>query len=276
MLNQLIESKNHAAENARKNGFLATTLGVLVAVLLSGWTYSLFAKSFGMGTSDFDLSSIVVPVAPSEEPPAPKPEPQQPERRQTVSNDERPTVIERIARIEDSLNKPPKIEESRALKSSPLRPDEARLYTEGTENRYRTSDADRDSDGNGGGLKSTNTSKAEEEDVKTPEVVKPTPKPTPDKPISRPPQSGGVLNGKATRLVTPAYPAAARAMGIKDTVQVQVLIDEQGNVVSATAASGHPLLRAVAVQAARQSKFSTTYLSNQPIKVTGVIIYKFQ
>jgi protein TonB len=56
---------------------------------------------------------------------------------------------------------------------------------------------------------------------------------------------------------------------------VQVLIDENGNVVSAKAVSGHPLLQAVAVSAARQARFSPTKLSGQPVKVTGVIQYNF-
>lgn len=56
---------------------------------------------------------------------------------------------------------------------------------------------------------------------------------------------------------------------------VQVLIDERGNVVSATAVSGHPLLRAAAVSAARSARFSPTMLSGQPVKVSGVITYNF-
>jgi protein TonB len=53
------------------------------------------------------------------------------------------------------------------------------------------------------------------------------------------------------------------------------LIDEKGNVLSATAISGHPLLRAAAVEAARGAKFSPTLLSGQPVKVSGVISYNF-
>jgi protein TonB len=56
---------------------------------------------------------------------------------------------------------------------------------------------------------------------------------------------------------------------------VQVTIDESGNVISASAVSGHPLLRASAVDAARASKFSPTMLSGQAVKVTGVIVYNF-
>jgi TonB family protein len=87
--------------------------------------------------------------------------------------------------------------------------------------------------------------------------------------------SGGILNGKATNLVKPSYPAAAKAVRAAGAVNVQVTIDESGNVISATAVSGHPLLRAAAVQAARQSKFSPTMLSGQAVKVTGVIVYNF-
>lgn len=87
--------------------------------------------------------------------------------------------------------------------------------------------------------------------------------------------SGGVLNGKASNLPKPAYPAAARAVGASGTVNVQVTIDEQGNVVSAAAVSGHPLLRQAAVQAAVEAKFNPTLLSAQPVSVTGVLVYNF-
>ncbi len=87
--------------------------------------------------------------------------------------------------------------------------------------------------------------------------------------------SGGVLNGKATSLPKPAYPAAARAVNASGAVNVQVTIDEQGNVVSATAVSGHPLLRQAAEQAAVEAKFNPMLLSGQPVSVTGVLVYNF-
>ncbi len=87
--------------------------------------------------------------------------------------------------------------------------------------------------------------------------------------------SGGVLNGKAVNLVKPAYPAAAKAVRAQGAVNVQITIDESGNVISAAAVSGHPLLRAAAVSAARQSTFSPTMLSGQAVKVTGIIVYNF-
>jgi len=87
--------------------------------------------------------------------------------------------------------------------------------------------------------------------------------------------SGGVLNGKATELPKPPYPPAARAVRASGAVSVQVLVDESGRVVSANAVSGHPLLRAAAVQAARSAKFNPTLLSGKPVKVSGVLTYQF-
>lgn len=87
--------------------------------------------------------------------------------------------------------------------------------------------------------------------------------------------SGGVVNSKAVNLPKPEFPAAAKAVRATGAVNVQVTIDENGDVISAAATSGHPLLRDAAVQAAKQAKFSPTLLSGQPVKVTGVIVYNF-
>lgn len=87
--------------------------------------------------------------------------------------------------------------------------------------------------------------------------------------------SGGVLNSKAMMLPTPVYPPAAKAVKAEGAVNVQVTLDEEGNVISATAVSGHPLLRAASVKAAREAKFAPVLLSGQPVKVTGVLVYNF-
>jgi TonB family protein len=92
---------------------------------------------------------------------------------------------------------------------------------------------------------------------------------------SRAPISGGVLNGKAISLPAPEYPAMAKQAKASGAVAVQVVVDENGSVISAYAASGHPLLQAAAVAAARQAKFSPTLLMGEPVKVTGVILYNF-
>jgi TonB family protein len=87
--------------------------------------------------------------------------------------------------------------------------------------------------------------------------------------------SGGVLNGKATSLPQPVFPVIARAAHASGEVMVQVTVDETGNVIAAKAVSGHPLLQAAAVTAARQATFKPTRLNGEPVKVNGVLIYNF-
>ena len=87
--------------------------------------------------------------------------------------------------------------------------------------------------------------------------------------------SGGVLNSKAISLPKPTYPPAAKAVRAEGAVSVQVTVDEDGNVISATAVSGHPLLRAASLKAAGQAKFAPVLLSGQPVKFTGILTYNF-
>ena len=45
--------------------------------------------------------------------------------------------------------------------------------------------------------------------------------------------------------------------------------------MSASAVSGHPLLRAAAVKAASQATFKPTFLSGVPVEVSGVLVFNF-
>jgi TonB family protein len=87
--------------------------------------------------------------------------------------------------------------------------------------------------------------------------------------------AGSVVNGRAVHLVQPQYPTVARRAHASGTVEVQVIIDEAGDVIAAHAISGHPLLQAAGVAAARASKFSATKLCGEAVRVTGVIQYNF-
>ncbi|HEY9405098.1 MAG TPA: TonB family protein [Pyrinomonadaceae bacterium] len=117
-----------------------------------------------------------------------------------------------------------------------------------------------------------------------PRPVDPTPQAPPpegpwpiDRPVGAPraPISGGVINGNAISKPAPEYPAIARAARASGTVTVQVTFDEEGKVISARAASGHPLLQQAAVKAAYKARFSPVRLSGQPVKVNGVLTYNF-
>jgi protein TonB len=263
MLDQLVESKSNTRENTRRTEFLFITLVVMVSSLLTGWTYSLFAKDYGMGGDDLSLTTLVAPVPVPDEEPPPKPE-KQPEKQPDV--DVRKDLVQNIMaspKIPDKisvernpvkemrLDRITKLGASDSDTGAQVRPENARVTDTGGTAGLST----------GGGTETTGDAGA----------------PPPPPPPKAPPKtvSGGVLNGKATSLPKPAYPAAAKAVQAGGSVSVQVLIDESGHVVSASAVSGHPLLRAAAVAAARSARFSPTLLSGQAVKVSGVITYNF-
>ncbi len=267
MLDQLVESKSHASEDSRRSSFLLTTFVLMVAILMSAWLYSLFAKDFGVGGDELSLETLVAPPVIED---APEPEPEkQPEKQKDPNVDIRKEII---ASMDEPPPKVPDKISSEASKIPPRDPnkftvkgdrnfDAANAPPAGYTGPVNTSGTGSDSGNTGQGGDSDNGGGA------------PPPPPPPKKVPKQ--ISGGVLNGKATSLPKPPYPPAARAVRAAGAVSVQVLIDESGNVISASAVSGHPLLRAAAVQAARSAKFSPTQLSGQPVKVSGVITYNF-
>lgn len=89
------------------------------------------------------------------------------------------------------------------------------------------------------------------------------------------PISGGILNGKATNLPAPSYPDMAKRARASGIVEVEVVIDITGKVISAKAVKGHSLLLLSAEQAAKLARFTPTLLSGQPVRVTGTITYNF-
>jgi hypothetical protein len=86
---------------------------------------------------------------------------------------------------------------------------------------------------------------------------------------------GGILNGRAVKLVKPSYPVEAQKAGAVGEVKVQLVFDEDGKVIWARATSGHPLLRTVCEDAAWQSTFPPMRVSGQPEKVMGFLMYNF-
>lgn len=85
------------------------------------------------------------------------------------------------------------------------------------------------------------------------------------------PVNGGVLNGRALNLPAPTYPPMAKQMRASGEVRVQVAVDDRGNVISAHAISGHPLLRQSAEMAARRSKIRPNGQNE-----LGELVYNFR
>lgn len=261
MLDQLVESKSNSAENKRRTGFLAVVLIATVLLLTGSLLSSLFAKSFDMGDDSLALETLVAPVPVADEEPPPKPE-KQPDKE--ISAD---TRKELIASIDMSPKEPPPISTAKMTKAT-IRPEFNVKLGDSDSNATVKADTGRGAVVDSGGP--TGLSGGTTEKTTNDEEPPPPPKKAPPKTVS-----GGVLNGKATSLPKPAYPAAAKAIRAGGPVSVQVLIDESGRVVSASAVSGHPLLRAAAVSAAQGARFSPTLLTGQPVKVSGVITYNF-
>ncbi|HQR36496.1 MAG TPA: energy transducer TonB [Blastocatellia bacterium] len=87
--------------------------------------------------------------------------------------------------------------------------------------------------------------------------------------------SGGVLQGSALKRVQPAYPLEAKMVRAQGEVRVQILVSEEGKVVEAIVLDGPEELRQVALDAARKWEFKRTELSGVPVKVQGVLTFRF-
>jgi len=255
MFDNLVESSSHKADIERKGSFILGTAVIYGVLLVGFFVAGIYWYDNKLGEMELELTTLVAPV--------PVPQQKQPEQKQEAKPvkpeqnvDVRRELIADVTRTELV----PKEVSAKASDVPPVR--------RGVTTVLGTSDSSAAAPmpaGPGVGTVVAAPTKVNIADEPPP----------PEKPAPRAPISGGVLNGKAISLPKPPYPQIARAAHAAGTVVVQVLIDENGSVVSAHAVSGHPLLQAVAVQAARQARFSPTKLSGQPVKVTGVIQYNF-
>lgn len=272
MLDQLVESRSHAGEDRTKGGLLLTTFILLVGILLASWVVSVGNKlaefmNSGLGADQLSLETLVAPPIIEE---APEPEPEKkPEQQKDPNVDIRKEIIASMTET------PPKVPDKVSTEKLTIPPRDPNKYTVKGDTNYSAANAPPPDyagpvNTKGSGSDSGNFGGGGNDD----DGKDAPPPPPPVKKITKP-VSGGVLNGKAVSLPKPPYPAAAKAVRASGAVTVQVLIDENGNVISATAVSGHPLLRAAAVEAAQRAKFSPTMLSGQPVKVSGVITYNF-
>lgn len=266
MLDQLVESRGNKQATRRSVSFLILFGVAIISVLFFAYLWSLIVKANDsvLTGDDLELSTLVAPVPLPEE--APPPVEKQPEKKQ---DDDLPTRKENIARMDESPPDVPKDTSTQKL-TTKARPEGAYKLgaaDAGEANPQNTGPSRLEGTTSGIGGNGTGPSGPTEDDAPPPVI---TPKPIP-KIVSK-----GVINGSAINLPVPVKPQTAKAVGAAGSVSVQVTIDEAGNVISAVATSGHPLLRAVAAQAARGAKFRPTLLSGTPVKVSGIIVYNFQ
>ena len=268
MFDTLVESGSHTDDLARKGSFFLGTMVLYAVVLMGVAVLSIYLYNDSIPDPSLELLTLVAPV-----PMAQDDTPKAAEEPKPAAKQE-PTV----AMVKDMAVIAP------VTKTNEVAPPSAKVVP--TNKTLNVLVGDRDvGDVNavptgpvgvvggtgGGGSGSGGAPKVEVSDEPPPP---PPPAPTPP-PKPKTVVSGGVLNGKAISKPQPAYPPIAKAARASGTVTVQILVDESGRVVSASAVSGHPLLQQAAVAAARNARFSPTLLSGQPVKVSGVITYNF-
>jgi len=256
MFENLVESSSHKGDLSRKGSFILVTSAVYFVLGLAFFIVGIYWYDAHLENQNLDLITLVAPV------PVP-PQQNQPEKQETA----KPQKVEQNVDVRRELiadvTRTELVPKEISAKASDVPP-----VRRGVATQLGTSDTNAAAPAGAGPGTGTGVVTATKVDIAEPP---PPPAPTPP----RAPISGGVLNGKAISLPKPAYPPIARQARAAGTVVVQVVIDENGSVISARAVSGHPLLQAVAVGAARQARFSPTKLSGQPVKVTGIITYNF-
>jgi protein TonB len=259
MFDNLVESGSHKEDLSRKGSFLLGTVAIYAVIGISLLVAGILYAPAYLDAQDLELTTLVAPVPVPQQ--ANEPEKQQ-EAKPTNKDQNVDVRKELIADVSESRVAPKEIS-AKASDIPPVRRGVTTVLGNESSNAAVPINA---GPGTGTGI-GTGPTKVNIEGEPPP----PPPQPTPP----RAPISGGVLNGKAISLPKPNYPPIARQAHAAGTVVVQVTIDENGSVISAHAVSGHPLLQAVAVAAARGARFSPTKLSGQPGKVTGVITYNF-
>ncbi|MDQ3473814.1 MAG: energy transducer TonB [Acidobacteriota bacterium] len=271
MFGNLIESSSHKGDYARRSSFFLGTLTVYALIFMAIGVGSIYAYHPHLENQHLELVSLITPV----ESPQLQVTPRSTASRSSLENNRNRSPMSMRTQIIAPITDPTKVPKGVSVTGETVPPITTGLppvignrnvdYGGGT---GRQSVGNVFGDGNGGGDGNTRN---------VADLVTEAPPPMMKKAVSKPPvtKSMGVVNGMATYLPKPIYSAIAKAARASGTVTVQVLIDEHGKVVSARSLSGHPLLLRESVQAAYQARFTPTTLSQQPVKVSGVITYNF-
>ncbi|HEX8473984.1 MAG TPA: energy transducer TonB [Pyrinomonadaceae bacterium] len=278
MFNKLIESSSHTREIKRRGSFFLGTLVFYIALLGVAGVGSIYAYNVELGDGQ-EMDVVVMMRFPPVQA-ITKPQ----ERRNIVQPANRGggNKMQSVMRTGISIQTP--YLKNRGMAKADVPEVTARMLpnVELGATNSPPGDIGPPSDGkNGGGDGNNLTGNNREPRTPVDEVVPervpkkettPPTEPTPQKPRVI---TSSLLNGKAIQKPAPVYPKIAKEAKAQGTVTVQILVDEQGRVISAQATNGHPLLKKAAVEAAYQARFSQTILNGQAVRVSGVITYNF-
>jgi protein TonB len=264
MFNNLIESTSHAREFKRRGSFVLFTSATYVLLFVVAGVMSIYAYDARLEDQNTEIITMLNPV---ELPAAPVSVTRNAPPSRNDSN--RPTPVVREIAMASVNNTRVVPETTSATPNKNLPVPEGVPYTIGAHDSGPVEPGGAGRTGNNSGG-SGDGGPARVIDVGTPPPAMPPVRPVVPKLVSK-----GVITGLALSLPKPPYPPIAKQAGAHGPVNVQVVIDETGKVVSAKAVSGNPLLMPAAQQAAYGARFSPTRLGDQPVKVSGVIIYNF-
>lgn len=104
-------------------------------------------------------------------------------------------------------------------------------------------------------------------------AVPPPPSVQPNGPVR---VGGHVRQPKVIVKVLPKYPELAREAHVQGQVQIDAVLDKQGNVIEMKVVSGPPLLYQAAINALKQWRYEPTYLNDRPIAVQMIVTINFQ
>ncbi len=265
MFNHLIESSSHSREFKRRGSFFLFTTATYFLLFVIAGVASIYAYDARLEDQNREIVTMISP----EDFPAPPvavthnaAPPRGNTGRQNI-----PVREIRMAPVDNTRVTPDGVSAT-PNKNLPIPP--GGIFAIGRHDSDPDGPVGNVRPGTGGGGREIGAGGSPVIEVGTP----PPPLPPVVKPIPRT-ISKGPITGLALLLPKPLYPQLAKHAGADGPVNVQVLIDETGKVVSAKAVSGNPLLRAAAQQAAFGARFSPTRLGDQPVKVSGVITYNF-
>jgi TonB family protein len=86
---------------------------------------------------------------------------------------------------------------------------------------------------------------------------------------------GGILQTKNIDERSLVYPHYAKKVRLGGNVVVKVEVDQEGRVSKAKAMTGFGMLPEAAEKDALDTRFVPTQLNGKPVRVSGVIMYKF-
>jgi TonB family protein len=260
MFNNLIESSSHASEFKRRGSFVIFTMASYAVLFAVAGVLSIYAYDARLEESASEITMLnpveletpsVEAVSPANVPPS--------GNKKGAGNFVRRNPMA-------SVNEPqlaPKTTSAAPNTNPPLPPGIPFVIS------------DHDSDPGAMGPANRGTGGSETASGVKPVIEVGTPPPAPVEKPNPKVITRRVLNGEAVSLPKPPYPPMAKQARVQGSVNVQVLVDESGRVISAKAVSGNPLLVPAAQRAALEARFSPTMLGDQPVKVSGVIVYNF-